>query len=108
MAAAIRFTPKIHHSTNLAETNSNYGNVLTIYDRMRLGRATCSTAREVNTVGLMPQLSWQQSTAPDFLTRRLRDKRCDGLLVALGKRAPDKKVRKTSGSSCGRIGRMRS
>jgi len=32
---------KIHHSRDLAETNSNYGNVLTIYDRM-LGTFTSS------------------------------------------------------------------
>jgi len=32
---------KIHHSRELAETNSNYGNVLTIYDRM-LGTFTPS------------------------------------------------------------------
>jgi sterol desaturase/sphingolipid hydroxylase (fatty acid hydroxylase superfamily) len=32
---------KIHHSRDLAETNSNYGNVLTIYDRI-LGTFTPS------------------------------------------------------------------
>jgi sterol desaturase/sphingolipid hydroxylase (fatty acid hydroxylase superfamily) len=42
---------KIHHSRDVAETNSNYGNVLSIYDRL-LGTFT-PTERAVNvTYGL--------------------------------------------------------
>ena len=44
MLSLVWVTPnvhKIHHSRALAETNSNYGNVLTLYDRM-LGTFTPS------------------------------------------------------------------
>jgi sterol desaturase/sphingolipid hydroxylase (fatty acid hydroxylase superfamily) len=42
---------KIHHSRELAETNSNYGNVLTIYDRI-LGTFTSSDRAETVVYGL--------------------------------------------------------
>lgn len=42
---------KIHHSRDLAETNSNYGNVLTIYDRI-LGTFTSSDRAEAVVYGL--------------------------------------------------------
>jgi sterol desaturase/sphingolipid hydroxylase (fatty acid hydroxylase superfamily) len=42
---------KIHHSRDMAETNSNYGNVLTIYDRM-LGTFTSSNRAESVVYGL--------------------------------------------------------
>jgi sterol desaturase/sphingolipid hydroxylase (fatty acid hydroxylase superfamily) len=42
---------KIHHSRELSETNSNYGNVLTIYDRM-LGTFTSSDRAESVVYGL--------------------------------------------------------
>ena len=42
---------KIHHSRELAETNSNYGNVLTIYDRI-LGTFTSSDRAETVAYGL--------------------------------------------------------
>ncbi len=41
----------IHHSRDLSETNSNYGNVLTIYDRM-LGTFTSSDRAERVVYGL--------------------------------------------------------
>ena len=49
MLSLVWVTPnvhKIHHSRELAETNSNYGNVLTIYDRI-LGTVTRVTGRKV-------------------------------------------------------------
>jgi sterol desaturase/sphingolipid hydroxylase (fatty acid hydroxylase superfamily) len=42
---------KVHHSRELVETNSNYGNVLTIYDRM-LGTFTPSDRAESVVYGL--------------------------------------------------------
>jgi sterol desaturase/sphingolipid hydroxylase (fatty acid hydroxylase superfamily) len=42
---------KIHHSREMAETNSNYGNVLTIYDRI-LGTFTPSDRAETVVYGL--------------------------------------------------------
>ena len=42
---------KIHHSRELSETNSNYGNVLTIYDRI-LGTFTSSDRAETVVYGL--------------------------------------------------------
>jgi sterol desaturase/sphingolipid hydroxylase (fatty acid hydroxylase superfamily) len=42
---------KIHHSRQLSETNSNYGNVLTIYDRL-LGTFTPSDRAESVVYGL--------------------------------------------------------
>ena len=54
LASLVWVTPnvhKIHHSRQLAETNSNYGNVLTIYDRM-LGTFTPSDRAESVRYGL--------------------------------------------------------
>jgi len=42
---------KIHHSRDLAETNSNYGNALTIYDRV-FGTFTSSDRAEAVVYGL--------------------------------------------------------
>ena len=54
VASLVWVTPnvhKIHHSRRLAETNSNYGNVLTIYDRM-LGTFTPSDRAKSVVYGL--------------------------------------------------------
>ena len=54
VASLVWVTPnvhKIHHSRQRAETNSNYGNVLTIYDRL-LGTFTSSDRAESVIYGL--------------------------------------------------------
>jgi sterol desaturase/sphingolipid hydroxylase (fatty acid hydroxylase superfamily) len=54
MLSLVWVTPnvhKIHHSRELSETNSNYGNVLTIYDRI-LGTFTPSDRAETVVYGL--------------------------------------------------------
>jgi sterol desaturase/sphingolipid hydroxylase (fatty acid hydroxylase superfamily) len=51
---------KVHHSCEVAETNSNYGNVLTVYDRL-LGTFTSSERAASVTYGLKDVDSRQAS-----------------------------------------------
>jgi sterol desaturase/sphingolipid hydroxylase (fatty acid hydroxylase superfamily) len=58
---------KIHHSRALAETNSNYGNVLSIYDRV-LGTYTPSSRADSVVYGLDDVDPVQAGTLPGLLS----------------------------------------
>ena len=58
---------KIHHSRELAETNSNYGNVLSIYDRL-LGTFTPSSRAKSVVYGLDDADPTQAASFPGLLS----------------------------------------
>jgi sterol desaturase/sphingolipid hydroxylase (fatty acid hydroxylase superfamily) len=58
---------KIHHSRELAETNSNYGNVLTLYDRV-LGTYTPSERANSVVYGLDDASPARIGSLPGLLT----------------------------------------
>jgi sterol desaturase/sphingolipid hydroxylase (fatty acid hydroxylase superfamily) len=75
---------KIHHSRELSETNSNYANLLTIYDRL-LGTYTPSARAESVTYGLDNAERMSRASLPGLLTLPFQGSASQGL--------PDTKVR---------------
>jgi sterol desaturase/sphingolipid hydroxylase (fatty acid hydroxylase superfamily) len=62
---------KIHHSRELAETNSNYGNVLSIYDRL-LGTFTSTTRAPSVVYGLNDVEPARAASFPGLLAMPFR------------------------------------
>jgi len=76
---------KIHHSREISQTNSNYANLLTIYDRV-LGTYTPSNRARSVVYGLNEASVLTTGSYPTLLTRPFRP-------VAPAEHAPDTKVR---------------
>src|SRR6267142_1650784 len=76
VASLVWVTPnvhKIHHSRQRAETNSNYGNVLTVYDRM-LGTFTSADRAESVVYGLDEADPIQAASFPGLLSMPFRER----------------------------------
>ena len=76
---------KVHHSREISETNSNYANLLTIYDRV-LGTYTSSNRARSVVYGLDDAASLAAGSYPTLLTLPFRP-------VEREEHAPDTKVR---------------
>jgi sterol desaturase/sphingolipid hydroxylase (fatty acid hydroxylase superfamily) len=78
---------KIHHSRELSETNSNYGNILTLHDRV-FGTYTSSDRAESVVYGLDDADPAQIASFPRLMAMPFRERRAGRLTQKTGSAAP--------------------
>jgi len=76
---------KIHHSREISETNSNYGNLLTIYDRL-LGTYTPSDRAEAVVYGLHDAARMSKASFPALVAMPFQGPEATGAEV------PERKI----------------